>query len=248
MNLFLEGFPTEPALDIAVSAVLHEMVAQRLMPPSVRLHPTSRMVAFGRRDTHEPGYLTACEASRAQGFVPVERLAGGRAAVFHESTLGISVVTAEDDPTVGIRDRFRAIAGATAIGLRDLGIAAEVGEVAGEYCPGEFSVNARGAAKLAGFGQRLIKGAAHVGGVVVIDGVDEINEVLTPVYGALGLGFDPRTTGSVTHEVGSTTMPAAIEALSSGLRTTWDLEAALLPRVLVDRARTRVSDLLSPCR
>jgi lipoate-protein ligase A len=246
MGLFLEGFPTEPALDIAVSAVLHERVAQGLMAPCIRVHPTSRMVAFGRRDTHEPGYLAASEVSRAYGYAPVERLAGGRAAVFHEATLGMSVVTAEDDSTVGIRDRFRSIADATADALRILGIAAQLGEVPGEYCPGEFSVNARGVTKLAGFGQRLVKGAAHVGGVVVIDGVTEINDVLKPVYASLGLGFDPRSTGSVVDEIGPTPIADVVGALAAGLEARWDLEEAVLPRALVDEARTRVRGLLSP--
>lgn len=246
MSLFLEGFTAEPALDIAVSAVLHEMVASGSMAPCIRVHPTSRMVAFGRRDTHEPGYLAAAGISRHHDYAPVERLAGGRAAVFHESTLGISVVTAEDDSTVGIRDRFQAIAEATVDAFGLLGVTAGVGEVPGEYCPGEFSVNARASTKLAGFGQRLIKGAAHVGGVVVVDGAGEINDVLVPVYAALGLDFDPRTTGSVADEVGSVSTADVVGALTSGLSARWDLEEAPLPRALVDEARTRVSSLLSP--
>ena len=37
-----------------------------------------------------------------------------------------------------------------------------------------------------GVGQRLVRGAAHVGGVVVVDQGDRIRDVLLPVYDALG--------------------------------------------------------------
>jgi lipoate-protein ligase A len=77
-----------------------------------------------------------------------------------------------------------------------------VGEVAGEYCPGAYSVNARGASKIAGIGQRMIRGGAHVGGVVVASGSEEIRRVLVPVYEALGLEWDPATAGSVADEIG----------------------------------------------
>ena len=36
------------------------------------------------------------------------------------------------------------------------------GEVAGEYCPGQHSVNARGERKLMGVGQRLIRGRGRM--------------------------------------------------------------------------------------
>ena len=86
--------------------------------------------------------------------------------------------------------------------LRELGVDARVGEVPGEYCPGAYSVNARGQVKLAGIGQRMIRGGAHLGGVVVASGGDEIPRVLVPVYEALDLDWDPSTSGSVAEELG----------------------------------------------
>jgi lipoate-protein ligase A len=85
--------------------------------------------------------------------------------------------------------------------LRGLGVDARVGEVPGEYCPGAYSVNARGATKLAGIGQRMIRGGAHMGGVVVASGGREIARVLEPVYRALELDWDPSTSGSVSDEL-----------------------------------------------
>lgn len=244
VNLFLQGFPDEPAVDLAVSAVIHDEVASRSLGPSVRIHPTSRMVAFGRRDTHEAGYDEAVRISRKLGFTPVERLAGGRAAIFHAGIMGLSMITPEADSTVGIRERFSLMAEATVKALRSLGVDARVGEVPGEYCPGEFSVNVRGSKKLAGFSQRLIRGAAHVTGLIVIDGPVEVNAVLEPVYDALGLVFDPSATGSVVAEVGGVDHAGLARALIEAFPAS--LHEATLPLALVEAARARVPGLISP--
>ncbi len=246
ITLHTEGFPDEPGLDIAVSAVLHEWVGRGEAGPTARIHTTSRMVAFGRRDTHEDRYAEAAALSRAEGYAPVERLAGGRAAVFHEGTLGVSLVTPEADATVGIHDRFETITTLTVHAFRLLGIDPEVGEVPGEYCPGEYSVSAGGRVKLAGYGQRLIRGAAHVGGVVVVSGADEVNRLLVPIYDVLDLPLDPAATGAIEHERGPVTVEAVIGAFSHALAQQWDVEHLPLPTPLVDVARERVPGLLSP--
>ena len=70
----------------------------------------------------------------------------------------------------------------------------------GEYCPGTYSVNARGRTKLMGVGQRLVARAAHVGGVVVVGESRRIRDILIPVYEALRLTLDPATVGSLADE------------------------------------------------
>ena len=110
------------------------------------------------------------------------RLAGGRAAVFHEGTMEIGHAVPEDEPRAGIHERFEGTAGRSARALGRLGVDARVGEVPGEYCPGRYSVNARGAAKLAGIGQRIVAGGSHTGVVLVVSGEERIDEVLRPVY------------------------------------------------------------------
>jgi lipoate-protein ligase A len=111
--------------------------------------------------------------------------------------------------------------------LSELSIDARIGEVSGEYCPGEFSVNARGESKLAGIGQRVFTGGAHVGGVVVVRGAGRIRTVLEPIYEALELDWRPATTGSIALEIGDDdeTIPSdrtdpLIERTMAALRTT----------------------------
>jgi lipoate-protein ligase A len=139
-------FPQPETLDTAVSHALLRRVSEGLEPETVRLHRPGAVMAFGPVDRHAPGFGAAVAAARAHGFGCVLRLAGGRAAVFHEETIAFSWVTPDPTPRTGIRRRFAELAATVADAFADLGVDARVGEVPGEYCPGEFSVNARGAA------------------------------------------------------------------------------------------------------
>jgi octanoyl-[GcvH]:protein N-octanoyltransferase len=172
------------------------------------------MVAFGKQDAVSRGYDAAVRAAREAGFEAVLRLAGGRAAVFHEGTVALAHATPDPDPRSGVHRRFNDAADLIATALMGLGIDARVGEVVGEYCPGGYSVNARGRVKLAGIGQRVVAGGAHLGGVVVASDADRVREVLVPVYRALRLDWEPATAGSAANEAGAgpEDVLAAIEA------------------------------------
>jgi octanoyl-[GcvH]:protein N-octanoyltransferase len=171
-----------------------------------------------------PGFARAVTAAREHGFASIERLAGGRAAVFHEGTIAFSWAIRDPSAREGIRRRFDEIAAIMVEALLSLGIDARIGEVAGEYCPGEHSINARGRTKLVGVGQRIVKDAAHVGGVVVVSGSDRIREVLIPVYEALGLSWDPNTTGSLEDEVPGITWDETEHAIVKAFVTRYDLK------------------------
>ena len=201
LRLIRHSFPDQPELSTAISRTILGRVAAGELPPTIRIHRPGREVAFGRQDINSPGYGAAAEAARAAGFAAVERLAGGRAAVFHQGTIAIARAYADPQPPKRTYARFEEIADLIADTLRGLGVDARVGEVPGEYCPGAYSVNARGATKLAGIGQRMIRGGAHMGGVVVASGGREVARVLEPVYRALELEWDPATSGSVAQEL-----------------------------------------------
>lgn len=224
-------------MDTALSLRTLKGVADGTMPSHLfRLHVPSRIVAFGRQDTHAAGFATAVAACRATGFAPVVRLAGGRAAVFHEETLAFAWQQATAEPKVGIRDRFEACAEFFVLALARLGIKGEIGEVPGEYCPGKYSIHVDGK-KVVGIGQRLINGAAHVGGVVVAGRSDRVNLALNEVYPALGLTFDPAATG----ELGCSTVELQ-NAISVQLAESFDVVAADFPATLIDDASARVAE------
>jgi octanoyl-[GcvH]:protein N-octanoyltransferase len=158
----------------------------------------------------------------------VLRLAGGRAAVFHEQTIALAHAVPDPRPRAGIRARFEATAELIARALERLGIDARVGEVTGEYCPGGYSVNAGGARKLAGIGQRLVAGASHMGGVIVVGGADRVRDVLVPVYSALGLDWDPATAGAASEEAAGATWERVREALLDEYARRYELDEAEL--------------------
>jgi octanoyl-[GcvH]:protein N-octanoyltransferase len=188
-------------------------VAAGELPETLRIARPGTTVAFAKRDAVAPGYDEAVRAARAQGYEATLRLAGGRAAVFHDGTMEIGHAVPDPEPRAGIHRRFRHTAGALARALGRLGVDARVGEVDGEYCPGRYSVNARGAVKLAGIGQRVVGGGAHTGVVLVVDGEDRINAVLEQVNAALGLSWRPEASGSVRSEAEHLTWSAVRDAL-----------------------------------
>jgi len=195
------GFPQRPAFGTAVSEAILMRVAGGELPSTLRLHRPGRELAFSKQDRAAPGFESAVRAARAAGFEPVVRLAGGRAAAFHEGTLAFAWASPAQRPVAGTGERFEWLAGVITRALAGLGVDARAGEVPGEYCPGAWSVNARGEVKLAGIGQRLIRGGAHAGGVLVVTGSALLRAALGPVYEALDLDWDPRTAGSVEDEV-----------------------------------------------
>jgi octanoyl-[GcvH]:protein N-octanoyltransferase len=211
LRLIRHSFPDRPELSTAVSRTILQRVAAGELPPTIRIHRPGNQVAFGRQDLASARFEAAAEAARAAGFAAVERLAGGRAAVFHGGTIAIARAYADPQPPKRTYARFEEMAGLIATALRGLGVDARVGEVPGEYCPGAYSVNARGAVKLSGIGQRMIRGGAHMGGVVVASGGAEVARALEPVYAALELEWDPATSGDVSAELGRQVDPGEVE-------------------------------------
>lgn len=170
--------------------------------------------AFSRRDTLATGYPEAAAAVRAHGFDPVIRPVGGRLAAYHEGALLVDVVARHPDPRVGITARFRRFGEAVAAALVTLGVDARLGPVPGEYCQGEFSVNAGGFTKLAGTAQRLRRKGVLFSAVVLVADPEPVRAVLSDAYPLLGLTWDPRTVGSVSDHVPGVTTDEVKDALS----------------------------------
>ncbi len=232
-----QGYSDSDGFDTGVSDALLRRVGDGSLPESFRISTPGNVVAFGKQDRLAQGFERATELARRQGFASVIRLPGGRAAVFHDQVISFSWTVPESDPIRGIRERFAQVASLVTGALASTGIEASIGEIPGEYCPGEFSVNHAGRIKLAGLGQRLIKGAAHVGGVLVVGGADRIRDVLVPVYDALEIPLDPSTIGAL-DEVQPTLDIAIVEdALIAALRTSSLLTDSTLDEETLNLAR-----------
>lgn len=183
-------------LDTATSRAILQAVGRGDMGETFEIGTSSRVVAFGKHDTTSPFFADAVQIAVDHGFQPTVRIAGGRAAVFHEATLRFGWTRPVDDPATTMHEGFRQISTMVTDTLATFGIHGVVGEIPGEYCSGSYSVHIAGR-KVMGVGQRLIRNAAHVGGVVVMANSETINDVLVPIYHVLDLPLDPSVTGSV---------------------------------------------------
>jgi len=166
-------------------------------PESLRLYQPDAAILFSTLDARRPGYAQAVERARALGFEPVIRLAGGHAAAFLEASMAFAWATPDAEAQLRIRPRFERLAGWIVKALRRLDLDARLGAVPGEYCPGEYSVNIAGRVKVMGVGQRVIRGGAHVGGVLTVGQSQTLRALLIPVYEALEIEFAPETAGGI---------------------------------------------------
>jgi octanoyl-[GcvH]:protein N-octanoyltransferase len=202
------------AFELAISHALLTRVAARELPTTLRIYRPAPAVAFGKLDTLRPGYGAALDAARGHGYEPVLRLPGGHAAAYNRESLCVDVVWALDDPIPGTHGRFAAEGERLAGALRTLGVDARVGEVPGEYCPGAYSVNARGRSKLIGTAQRVVRGAALLGASIVVGDGPGVRAVLDDVYAALDFAWDASTAGAIDEEV-ATTLEAVEAAVAA---------------------------------
>ncbi len=248
LTVLEDSFPDDPAFDVAVSRAVMFRVARGELPETVRLARPASVVAFAKRDAVAPGYVEAVRAAEREGFGAVLRLAGGRAAVFHEGTLEVAHAAPSDDPRAGIHERFEAEATLMCRALERLGVDARVGEVAGEYCPGRWSVNSGGVRKLVGIGQRVVAGGSHTGSVIVAEGAERVRRVLEPVYRELSLAWDPRTVGAVDDEVPGGSWEAVRDAVLAEYGARYELVTGRLDDETVELARDLAAEHRPPAR
>ena len=246
MDLIRTSFTAEPATGPALARILLDQVAAGVRGPTLRLARTGPAVAFGRRDTVSPHYREASTLAAELGHPGIERLSGGRATAYVEETLVLGLTLPDRDPARRTVQRFEWVAGTVVTALGGLGLDVAVGRIPGEYCPGDHSIILEGTSKVAGLGQRMIPGAAHVGVVLTVAGASRLREVLDPVYEALGLEWDPATAGALAdREMGIE--PDAVErALVRAFEREVELNERELDEETVTLAGERSALYLSP--
>jgi len=235
MRVIRETSPRRASLEVAVSHALVERVNEGALGDVLRFYRPAPTVAFGRLDALRPGFAAAAAAARAHGFEPVLRAPGGHAVAYHDGCLGIDEVVGAADPIAGMHDRFARSSELLAGALRTLGVDSRVGRVPDEFCPGDFTVNARGAVKLVGTAQRVVRHASLLAASVVVRDAGPIREVLRDVYRALELGWDPGTAGAVADEVEGMTLDEVERAVLDAYRL--GAEHDSLDPATLDRAR-----------
>jgi octanoyl-[GcvH]:protein N-octanoyltransferase len=178
----------------------------------LRIYSPAPTAAFSRRDTLRPGYQRAAEAVRHLGFDPVVRPQGGSLAAYHRGSVVIDHVHRAAQTSPDPVERFQRFAAMHATMLAGLGADARIGPVPGEYCPGEYSINA-GGVKVVGSAQRVTRDGWLFSTVIQVSGTALLREVHTAAYSELGYDFDPGTVGALEDVVPGLTVERVTEAV-----------------------------------
>jgi octanoyl-[GcvH]:protein N-octanoyltransferase len=202
MELLTPGRFEDPTTAYGYQRIIFEQVAARERPPTVSITPSTRHVGVTRRDTFRPGFSYAVRASHEEGYPVLVRSAGGGATVAGPGTFGFSIIRPADahEDRWGIRDRYDEAAALVLEAFGRLGVRAQVGEVRDEFCPGDHSIRVgswEAGMKVVGIAQRVTRRATSVGGIVLVEGEDELARILQRVYGAMHLPFRPESVGSL---------------------------------------------------
>jgi octanoyl-[GcvH]:protein N-octanoyltransferase len=226
-----------PSLEVAISHALVEELSEGAAGPVLRIYRPEPTLAFGRIDVLRPGFPAAAAAAREHGFEPVVRAPGGHAVAYHRGCLVVDELIPAADPLTGMQERFSRSGEVLAEALRAVGVDARVGRVTGEFCPGDFTVNARGAVKLVGTAQRVVRHASLLAASVAVRDAAALRDVLGDVYRALELDWDPATAGGVSDEVPGVTLEDVERAIVAAYGRRWELVEAPLGAGTLERAR-----------
>src|SRR3954470_21375023 len=183
--------------DQEISRALLERVASGEIDGAVRIWAPVPGLAMSRLDELAAGADAARAAAQNAGLGAVRRVSGGHAVVLGPGSFCVGF--AEPATTFeGTQERYERLTAALLAALGAAGVVAQRAELAGEWCPGAWSISA-GRVKLAGLAQRAIKGAAWVEAVVDRTPDEPTRRLLGEVYARLGLALDPTTLGSVSE-------------------------------------------------
>jgi octanoyl-[GcvH]:protein N-octanoyltransferase len=228
MELLRARHPRDPVLDAAITHALLQQVASGEKPPTARIFRPGPTMAFGRLDALDSErYTAALAAARAHGYTPILRLGGGHAAGYDEGSLLVEIIHPNTTIAEGIPERFASMTALLMESLATLGITARTGELPGEYCAGDWSVNAAGV-KLAGTAQRSIRGASLVTAMLIIENGKHLRAALTDIYSALDIPWRPATAAAARDIIPSLTTADAERILISTLANHESLTATTL--------------------
>ena len=195
-------------------------------PGMLRIYRPQPTAAFAPSDRAAAAYDAAAAAMQGLGFEPVERLAGGRLAVYDRHAVVVDLVAPHPAPRLHVLERFDLFARALAAALKTCGVDARVGALPGEYCPGEHSVNGGGRIKLSGVAQRIGRQGYHMGAVISVTRSEPARLAVAQAYAILGLDFDPSTFGALSDFVPDCDFAVLRRALLDSLSTLLEIRTA----------------------
>jgi len=216
-------------------AVLEEVAADSRDSVAL-LWTSSRYVGATYPETRLPGFGEAARLADEDGFPVLVRNSGGGAVAANEGSISFSLTYPVEDLRRGLYDRYTEGAELVVRALDQLGVAAEAGEVEGEFCPGAYSVRSGGYSgiKIAGLAQRVTRRAARVEALILVTKTAELRALLELFYGALGLPFRPESVADLP----GTDVSRVIEALADTVSERYGAAEAEVGKKTLQRARS----------
>jgi octanoyl-[GcvH]:protein N-octanoyltransferase len=244
MDLLVPQKFEDPTTAYGYVRTVFEQVARGTRPATVSITPSTRHVGVTRRDTFRQGFTDAVQASNEEGYPVLVRTAGGGATVAGPGTFGFSVIRPAGDHEARreIHDRYDEAAALVLGAFGRLGVRAQVGEVRDEFCPGDHSIRVgswEGGMKVVGIAQRITRRATSVGGIVLVEGEDELARILERVYGAMRLPFRPESVGSLRRAGYEAGVGESIGAFAAEAQLRYGAARVPLDRGVLELARKR---------
>ncbi len=232
-----------PEDGFGMQQIVLEEVAAGKRDPTALVWTSSRYVGATRPEMRHPGFGEAVKSAEHLGFPVLVRNSGGGAVAANEGSISFSLTFPVEDLRHGLYERYAEGVDLVAAALRRVGVEAEGGEVAGEFCPGAYSVRSGGprGIKHAGLAQRVTRRAARLEALILVSKTGGLIPVLERFYGSLGLPFRRESVGDLPVGV-----PRVIEALVAEVRNRYGGEdkhvgKGTLERTLALRGEWRVS-------
>ena len=240
-NLFFSqekfSIDTFPALDIAVSRLLLDKVNSNEYSSLLRLYEGHTQVAFGPSDMRKPGYQLAVEEAKKKQFAVVNRLTGGHAVTFHNGILAFAWMFHDQQARSKMHYYFKFVSSILQDALGSLGFFCSIGELPGEYCPGQYSIGIENKIKIAGIAQRIVANAVYVGGFIAVSNAGLIKDILVPVYKHLDIDWDPNTVGSLENYKSDIKKNDVVEAIKDKLSSHYKFKKLIIDEGLIQDAR-----------
>ena len=233
MEILVPEYLESPEDGFGLQQAVLEEVASGDRGPTAFLWVSSRYVGATRPETRLAGFPAAARAVADLGFPVLVRNSGGGAVAANEGSISFSITVPVDDLRHGLYERYTEGVDLVAAALRRVGVAAEGGEVEGEFCPGSYSVRSGGqrGVKHAGLAQRVTRRAARLEALILVSKTAELVGVLERFYGALGLPFRRGSVGDLPASV-----PRVIEALVDEVRERYGGEEVAVGKDLLAKA------------
>ncbi|MDQ3966366.1 MAG: hypothetical protein M3246_07960 [Actinomycetota bacterium] len=236
MEILIAQSLARPEDGLGLQQAVFEEVASGSRGPAALLWTSSRYVAATHSETRLPNFGIAARLVDEAGFPVLVRNSGGGAVAANEGSVSFSLTFPVRNLRQGLYERYAEGAEIVVTALRKFGVAADAGEVEGEFCPGAYSIRSGGllGIKIAGLAQRVTRRAGRVEALILVTKTAELRRVLERFYGALGLPFRPESVADFPRA----DVPGAIGALSEAVRERYGAKEVKIGEDTLKRARS----------